>query len=236
MGRHLLLKIGFLVVFVAGFYVYDHFIAKPRIRTNAPDSVLPAGWTKWTDAEARFSIGVPPQFVILDPSRQDFKDAVAKLKKTDPISAEHVLKEADTTPPPEGFQAVDPFQASGDLPSISHYRMWVDHARRLIRDDDGALKEMGMNLSENHPGLEFGTPEKIKTPATDAIVWSASGKDPSGVYERVTEIVFLDKYDAFYVELLDLPGGPSKSTFADPIAQSFREYKQDTGWSGGKAE
>lgn len=230
MGRRLLFRIAVLIVFVAGYYVYDNYIAKPRILVTAPDAVLAAGWTKFVDPAQKFSIGVPPGFIILDPTREDYKQALAKLKKSDPESAAKMEQYA-LRPAAEGFMAINPFKVATNKPYLAIFKMWADHAPRLIRDDNGALKDMGQAIAKNNPEFTFSDVQKIQTPATQAFVWTGTGKDEMEIPSKMTEIAFLDKFDAFFVSVYELPAGVGPD-FIDQIAQSFREYKQHTGWDG----
>ena len=214
-------------------YLYEKYIEKPRIRPTATEPILAAGWTKWTAPTQQYSVGVPPGFIILDPSRPDFKESVAELKKADPKLAAYLTKSAKEPAPPEGFIAFKPGLSGEKVPHVSMCKVWVEHARSLISLSDSSIKEMGEAIAMDSPKLRFGPMFKVKTPATEAFMWSGSGKYEAGVPVSQTDIAFIDKWDAFYVQISDIPGqGPPP--LAEPIAQTFREYKPHTGWEGGR--
>ena len=230
MGKRLLLRITLLIIGVACLFVYDKFIAKPRINVKAPAPALASGWTRYMDPANRFSIDVPPGFVILDSSRPDFKATVANLQKEDPDSAQLFIDLAKQQGKQEGFTALNELTPKDGKPSGAFLTMWIQHAESLINDSNDSYKQVGDKIKEANPRSTFGPLQKIHTPATDALYWSGTNISNSGLHERLSELVFVDKYDAFFVELRELTDADGKSDLAEPIAQSFREYKQHTGW------
>ncbi len=222
-----------LAVFVPAFYIYDNYIAKPRINIHVAAPTLAAGWTRFMDPGHRFSIDVPPHFVILDQSRSDYQTALAKIKKSDPEEAANMESVAKKAPPPDGFIAINPDGMKSDLPKMEVCKFFLIHAGSLISESNGSINKLQDAISSDNPEYKLGPLQRIKTPATEAYYWTGAGTDPTTkMPERLSEVVFLDKYDAYVVELFEMPAGDGPSELANPIAQSFREYSQHTGWEG----
>jgi len=231
--KSLLIRLAALALFVPAFYLYDNYIAKPRINIHVPAAALAAGWSRFTDPAHRFSIDVPPDFVILDPSRADYQKAIAEVKKKDPVGASHMENAAKKAPPPDGFIAVNPYGMMSDDPKMAICKFYLLHAGSLISESQGSINELQQAVSADNPGYVFGPLQRIKTPCTEAYLWTGTNTDKlTGMQQRLSEIVFLDKYDAYVVNLFEMPGTANQSELANPIAQTFREYSQHTGWEG----
>jgi len=234
-GRTLLIRLGALAVALPCIYIYEKYIEKPRILTTAPEPVLAAGWTQWKNPSGKDSLAVPPKFLICESTRKDFQDTLASLKKSNPVRAAEVEKLASSDPPPEGFVAVKLVDDKTDEITMSFCKFWIEHAPQIIGNGDGDLKDIGEAIAKEKPGFTFGPMQKIKTPATTAYVWTGTGTSSLGIAERITDILYLDKWDAFNVELVDM--APSMDAMgpnlAPQIAQTFREYRAHDAWKPG---
>jgi hypothetical protein len=229
--RRLLFRITALAVALPCIYLYERYIEKPRILTTAPEPALVSGWVQWRNPSGVDSIGVPPRFIICDAMSAGFQAKVAELKKTDPEDASEIEKLASQDPPREGFVAIRPPEAKSKTLSLASCKFWVEHAEKIIPNDDDSMKKIGETIAAQMPTIKYGPMQKIKTPATTAYLWTGTGTgEAPGFGESDTQIVFLDKWDLFTVELYELPAETDALETALQIAQTFREYHAHDPW------
>lgn len=210
-------------VALGGVLIYEKFFERPRIKTEVAPPRYAAGWTP-IHPTAAYSLAVPPGFTILDPKRADYQAALQKAKKEDPEAAERMQSYAKN-PPANGFQALRVTEGKSGLPHICLISVSVEHAEQMIRNDDDALQEMTKTISQASPDMSFQPVQKLSMPTGEAYLWTGRGQTSVGIPAAQADLMFIDKWDGYDIEMLEIPESGKLGEFARQVGETFRKEK-----------
>lgn len=220
-GSRLLLRLVLLGVGVLGIFVYEKFFEKPRLNYAAA-AATPAGWNRVEVPAGHYSVALPPNLLIADPTRPDYAKNLAKVEKDMGPLLEEFTDEAARRDPKK-LEALGLDERDFRVTQVSVSAVREDEA---TDDSDQSVEELRKAVAKESPELIWDQTQKLQTPLGKAFLWKAHTKeDEDGLVGGHIITGFVDKYDVYLIQVITAPDSPKGLELATAITNTLRVTK-----------